>query len=69
MTVYVFKKQKESNDRLGDRFKRLVNASHVLQIRRRKERLNKDYTRRVARLRAIKRDSFRAEREKTELLG
>ncbi len=64
MTVKVIKNDKESVDRVISRFNKKVQASRILLKKRTGRYFKKDDTRRITRTKAVKREEYRAIREK-----
>lgn len=66
MAIYAIKKGDESNDRLQARFKKQVQAARIVPLLRDRRTHKRRLTKRLQRLRALKREEFRAERKKTQ---
>lgn len=66
MAIYAIKKGEETNDRLQQRFKKQVQKSGILKILRERSTFNRTRTRRLQRLRALKREEFRAQSRKRQ---
>jgi ribosomal protein S21 len=66
MTIRVRKNDKESVDRVISRFNKKVQASRILLNKRRGRYFAKDLTRRLQRQKAVKREEYRALREKNK---
>jgi len=66
MTVKVLKNDKESVDRVISRFNKKVQASRILLKKRTSRYFKKADTRRITRTKAVKREEFRAIREKNK---
>jgi ribosomal protein S21 len=64
MTVKVVKNDKESVDRVISRFNKKVQASRILLKKRTSRYFSKDDTKRITRRKAVKREEYRAIREK-----
>ncbi len=66
MAIYAIKKGDESSDRLQQRFKKQVQKSGLLKLMRSRNTFKKPLTRRLRRIRALKREQFRQENRKTQ---
>jgi ribosomal protein S21 len=66
MSVKVRKNEKESVDRVISRFNKKVQASRVLLAKRKSRYFAKPLTRRLQRRKAVKREEYRALREKNK---
>ncbi len=66
MTVYAIKKGEESNDRLQSRFKKQVQEARFIKTLRERKVYRKKLTRRLQRIRALKREGYRAENKKNQ---
>ncbi|MCD6109672.1 30S ribosomal protein S21 [bacterium] len=66
MTIRVRKNEKESVDRVISRFNKKVQASRILLTKRRSRYFSKALTRRLERQKAVKREEYRALREKNK---
>ncbi len=66
MTVVVYKNQKESLDRLISRFNKRVQGSRIILEVKNRRYYKKAKTRRLVRASAIKREFYRAKREKMQ---
>lgn len=66
MAIYALKKGDESGDRLQQRFKKQVQKSGLLKILRARSHYKKPLTRRLQRIRALKREDYRKENRKTQ---
>ncbi|MDB4979193.1 MAG: hypothetical protein JWM56_1379 [Candidatus Peribacteria bacterium] len=66
MAIYAIKQKEESNDRLQQRFKKQVQKSGLLKILRERGTYKKPLTRRLARIRALKREDYRAQNKKKQ---
>ena len=66
MAVYAIKKGDESNDRLQSRFKKQVQEARFVKVLRERKTRKKPLTKRLQRIRALKRESYRAENEKNQ---
>ena len=64
MAIYAVRKGNESNDRLMNRFKKQVQSARFMKLLRERSRFKKHPSRRLARLRAIKREEYRAKNKK-----
>ena len=66
MAIFAIKKGDESNDRLQSRFKKQVQEARLIpklrEVRTHKRRL----TKRLQRIRALKREEYRSQRKKTQ---
>jgi ribosomal protein S21 len=60
MAIYAVKKGMESNERLMNRFKKQVQEARFLKALRERLRFRSIHTKRQIRLRALKREEFRA---------
>ena len=60
MAIYAKKRPEESNDRLQQRFKQQFQRSGVLKLTRERNVRTRKPSRRLMRLRALKREQFRA---------
>ncbi len=63
--IYAIKKQNESNERLMSRFKKVVQRSRVLELKR-KRYFQPKKTKKLVREAAVKREFYRAKREKAK---
>lgn len=66
MAIYAIKKGEETNDRLQQRFKKQVQKSGILKLMRERSTFRRKRTRRLQRLRALKREEFRAQNRKKQ---
>jgi len=66
MAIYAIKKGDESGDRLQQRFKKQVQKSGLLKLLRGRNTFKKPLTRRLRRIRALKREEFRSQNRKTQ---
>ncbi len=66
MTVYAIKKGDESNDRLQSRFKKQVQEARFIKVLRERKVHKKTRTKRLQRIRALKREGYRAENKKNQ---
>jgi hypothetical protein len=66
MAVYAIRKGEESNDRLQSRFKKQAQDARIVKILRERRTHKKKPTKRLQRLRALKREGYRAENKKTQ---
>ena len=64
MTVRVVKNEKESVDRVISRFNKKVQGSRILLQKRTRRYRQKPLTKRLVRQKAVKREEYRALREK-----
>lgn len=64
MTIRVRKNDKESVDRVISRFNKKVQSSRILLSKRRNRYFSKPLTKRLQRQKAVKREEYRALREK-----
>ncbi|MFA6523425.1 MAG: hypothetical protein WCS85_03610 [Candidatus Peribacteraceae bacterium] len=67
MAIYAIKHGDESGDRLQQRFKKQVQKTGILKLVRERSTRRKKLTRRLSRIRALKREGFRAENRKKQL--
>ncbi len=66
MAIYAVKKGSESNERLLNRFKKQVQETRLLKKLRDGMRFKGKVTKREIRIRALKREQFRAENKKAK---
>lgn len=66
MAIYAIKHGDESNDRLQQRFKKQVQKTGLLKLLRERRTRRKPLTRRLERLRALKREEFRVTNRKKQ---
>ena len=66
MAIYAIKNGDESGDRLQQRFKKQVQKSGIIKLLRERSTHKKHLTRRLRRIRALKREGFRAENRKKQ---
>jgi hypothetical protein len=66
MAIYAVKQGSESNERLMNRFKKQVQGARLVKMLRDRLRFRKPKKRREVRLRAIKREFFRARNKKAK---
>jgi len=66
MAVYAIKKGEESNERLQSRFKKQVVDSRLIKILRPRKNHKPKVTKRLQRIRALKREGFRADNVKNQ---
>jgi ribosomal protein S21 len=66
MAIHAHKHGDESNDSLMQRFKKQVQKSGIVKILRSRSVRQKKPTRRLMRLRALKREEYRAEKKKSQ---
>lgn len=66
MAVHAIKKGEESNERLQSRFKKQVQEARFVKLLRERRTYKKPLTRRLQRIRALKREGFRAANVKNQ---
>ena len=66
MSVVAIRKGEESNERLQGRFKKQFQESRILKVLRRRKTHTRPVTRRLQRIRALKREGFRAQNVKNQ---
>ena len=66
MAVYAVKKGSESNERLLNRFKKQVQDTRLVKKLRERARFKGTITKRAIRIRALKREEFRAANKKAK---
>lgn len=66
MAIYAIKHGDESGDRLQQRFKKQVQKSNLIKILRERKTHKRRKTRRLERIRALKREGFRAQNRKKQ---
>jgi ribosomal protein S21 len=66
MAVHAIKKGEESNDRLQSRFKKQVQEARFIKVLRERKVRKKKLTKRLQRIRALKREGFRAQNKKNQ---
>jgi ribosomal protein S21 len=66
MTIYAIKRGEESNERLQSRFKKQFQETRLLKVLRDRKTHKRALTKRLQRIRALKREQFRAERLKNQ---
>ncbi len=66
MAIYAIKKGEESSDRLQQRFKKQVQKSGILKLLRERSTHKRPLTRRLQRIRALKREGYRRENRKKQ---
>jgi ribosomal protein S21 len=66
MAIYAIKKGEESTDRLQQRFKKQVQKTGLLKILRSRSTYKKPLTRRLQRIRALKREEHRQRNRKNQ---
>lgn len=66
MPVRVVKNEKESVDRVISRFSKKMQGSRILILKRNKRYFTKADTKRITRRKAVKREEYRAIREKNK---
>jgi hypothetical protein len=66
MAVYALKKGEESNERLQSRFKNQVQEARFVRVLRDRKVHKRKRTRRLQRIRALKREGFRAANVKNQ---
>ena len=64
MAIHAHKHGEESNDRLQQRFKQQVQKSGLIKLLRARNVLARTPSKRLQRLRALKREAYRAENRK-----
>jgi hypothetical protein len=64
MAIHAHKHGEESNDRLQQRFKQQVQKSGLIKLLRARNVLQRTPSKRLQRLRALKREAYRAENRK-----
>lgn len=64
MAIHAHRKGDESNDRLQQRFKQQVQKSGLVKLLRERNVLRKKPSKRLQRLRALKREAYRQENRK-----
>lgn len=64
MAIHAHKHGEESNDRLQQRFKQQVQKSGLIKLLRERKVLQRTPSKRLQRLRALKREAYRAENRK-----
>ena len=66
MAIYAVKKGSESNERLLNRFKKQAQEVRLVKMLRERARRKHPLTKRAIRLRALKREEFRAANKKAK---
>ncbi len=66
MAIHAHKHGDESTDRLQQRFKKQVQKSGLIKLLRERGRFKKPLTRRLARIRALKREAYRTVNKKKQ---
>ena len=66
MAIYAIKHGDESTDRLQQRFKKQVQKSNLIKILRERRTHKRHKTRRLERIRALKREGFRQANRKKQ---
>lgn len=66
MAVFAIKKGEESNDRLQSRFKKQVQEARFVKVLRERKTHKKKLTKRLQRIRALKREEHRAANKKNQ---
>lgn len=66
MPVFAIKRSDESNERLQSRFKKQVQEARFVKVLRDRRTRKKPLTRRLQRIRALKREEFRAANKKNQ---
>lgn len=66
MAVHAIKRGEESNERLQSRFKKQVQEARFVKLLRERRTYKKPLTRRLQRIRALKREGFRAANVKNQ---
>jgi ribosomal protein S21 len=61
MAIYAFRKGQESNDSLFQRWKKQVQKTGVMKTLRERSRYKRTPSKRLVRIRALKREGFRQE--------
>jgi len=64
MAIHAHRHGDESNDRIQQRFKGQVQRTGILKLLRERSRLKKTPTKRILRMRALKREGYRAANRK-----
>ncbi len=66
MVMYAIKRGDESNDRLQSRFKKQMQETRIVPMLRERKKYKKKLTRRLQRIRALKREAYRADNKKNQ---
>lgn len=66
MAIYAVKHGDESSDRLQQRFKKQVQKAGLMKLMRERSHYKKPLTRRLQRLRALKREQYRQDNRKKQ---
>ena len=66
MAIYAIRKGDESADRLQQRFKKQVQKTNLLKVLRERRNYKKPLTRRLQRIRALKREQYREDNRKKQ---
>ncbi|MBI2636548.1 hypothetical protein HYW84_04485 [Candidatus Peregrinibacteria bacterium] len=66
MAVYAIKRGDESGDRLQQRFKKQVQKSNLIKMLRERRTHKRRKTRRLERIRALKREGYRQDNRKKQ---
>lgn len=66
MAIYAVKRSSESNERLLNRFKKQAQDARLVKMLRERSRFKGKVTKREIRLRALKREEFRAANKKAK---
>ena len=66
MSVYAMKKGEESNERLQSRFKKQVQEARFIKVLRERKTRKKKLTKRLQRIRALKREGYRTANRKNQ---
>ena len=66
MAVFAIKRGEESNERLQSRFKKQVQEARFIKVLRERKSHKRKATKRLQRLRALKREGFRAANVKNQ---
>jgi ribosomal protein S21 len=66
MAIYAIKKGDESSDRLQQRFKKQVQKTGLMKLLRERSSYKHPLTRRLQRIRALKREGYRAQNRKKQ---
>jgi ribosomal protein S21 len=66
MSVYAIRKGEESNERLQSRFKKQFQEARLIPVLRQRKTSKRRVTKRLQRIKALKREEFRAARKKNQ---
>ena len=66
MAIYAIKRGDESTDRLQQRFKKQVQKSNLIKMLRERRTHRRHKTRRLERIRALKREGYRSQNRKKQ---